>query len=324
MKSIGSVMYNSMSLVITFSWFIKIYFKMQPISTVNVLSIGKCRNRMKKKIINLFILISLVMGFVLSCEEDNSLNDGYGILRISIFDDPFPIDLIDSANVTITKVQIRRMDDRDVNPFITLLEDTLEFNLIELRNGITAKLVEEEVPVGMYDLLRLYVSESSIVVKDCGTYDMKMPSVAETGIKLTIEHGIMVEGGTTSDLLLDFNLEKSFVLKGNINTPAGIRGFSFKPVIRAVNNSWAGTVQGIVSDKASEALKDASVWIEAADTVLATAYSDATGFYALPGIPIGTYPIFATKEKYDTITSNIEVKAANLMIQDFILTPNEE
>ncbi len=324
MKYSDSVMYNYMLLVITFSTFIKIHFKMQPFFTVNVLTKDKCRDKMKKKIINLFILIGLIMGFVLSCEEDYSLNDGYGILRISIFDDPFPIDLIESANVTITKVEIRNKDDRDDYPFITLLEDTLEFNLVELRNGITAKLVEAEVPVGVYDLLRLNVSGSSIEVKDFATYDMKMPSGEETGIKIYIDHGITVEGGTTSDLLLDFNLEKSFVLKGNINTPAGIRGFNFKPVIRAVNNSWAGTVQGIVSDTALVAIKDASVWLEAADTVLATAYSDEKGFYALPGIPVGSYAIFATTEKYDTVTSNIEVKAANLTIQDFVLTPREE
>lgn len=283
---------------------------------------------MKKKIITLCILISLIMGFVLSCQKDDSLqydlNGEYGILRINIFDDPFPIDIINAANVTITKVEIRSEDDMDDYTFITLLEDTLEFNLVELRNGFMAKLVEAEVPVGTYDLLRLYISESSIEVKDCGTYDMKVTNGPKTGIKLFIENGILVEGGITSDLLLDIDLEKSFILKGNINTPAGIQGFNFKPVIRAVNNSWAGTVQGIVSDRASVALKEASIWIEAADTVLANAYSDINGFYALPGIPVGSYRIFATKEKYDTLTSNIEVKAVNLTIQDFIFTPREE
>ena len=266
------------------------------------------------------------MVFILSCQKNDSLsiNEGYGILRIYLFDDPFPIDFIDSANVTITKAEIRGIDERNGYPFITILEDTLEFNLIELRNGIMAELVEAEVPVGMYDLLRLYISESSIVIKDFGTYDMKVPSGAETGIKLFIEPAILVEGGTTSDLLLDFSLEKSFILKGNMNTPAGIRGFNFKPVVRAINNTSAGTVQGIVTDKESVAIKDASVWIESADTVLAIAYSDTNGFYALPGIPIGSYPIYAAKEKYDTVTSNIEVKAANLTIQDFVLTPKEE
>jgi hypothetical protein len=62
-----------------------------------------------------------------------------------------------------------------------------------------------------------------------------------------------------------------------------------------------------------------------ADTTIATAYTDTTGFYALPGIPEGTYYLYATKENYDTVMcENVVVKAANLTVRDFILTPEEE
>ncbi|MFO7851654.1 MAG: DUF4382 domain-containing protein [Bacteroidota bacterium] len=286
-----------------------------------------------KNIIKVFGLIGLALIIIVSCQKNDKINnDNFGILRISITDDPFPLEFIEEANVVITKVEIREKDDHDGYgneedngyPFMTLMEGDLEFNLLELRNGVTAELLEMDIPVGDYDLIRLYVGETSIVV-DNEEYKVKVPSGPQTGIKIFIEPAISVTGGLTSELLLDFSLEKSFILQGNMHTPAGIKGFIFKPVIRAVNNSTAGTVEGVVTDTASVALKDAYVWIEAADTVFASAYTDTTGFYAITGIPEGTHPMFATKENYDTVMySDVEIKAANLTVQDFILTPQEE
>lgn len=253
-------------------------------------------------------------------------------MHISITDDPFPIEYVEEANVRITKIEIREKDDHDGYgqeedngyPFMVVLEDTLYYDLLKLRNGATADILSLDIPVGSYDLLRVYVDEASIVVKDHGTFDMKVPSGEQTGIKIFIEPALEIQSGLTSDLLLDFNLEKSFVLKGNMNSPAGIRGFNFKPVIRAVNESFAGTVKGTVTDTASVALKDASVWIMA-DTTVSTAYTDTTGYYALPGIPAGTYSLYATKDNYDTVMySDVEVKAANYTEKDFELTPKDD
>ncbi|MBN1388919.1 MAG: DUF4382 domain-containing protein [Bacteroidales bacterium] len=282
---------------------------------------------MKKGKIKLPGLIIIALIIMVSCQENERTDDKFGILRISITDDPFPIEYIEEANITITKVEIRTTDDSNGYPFITLLEETREFDLLELRNGVVAELLEMEIPVGDYDLLRLYVDEASIVVDNNGTledYKVKVPSGEQTGIKIFIEPPLSVQGGLTSELLLDFSLEKSFVIQGNMNTPAGIKGFIFKPVIRAVNNSFAGTVQGVVSEKETEELiENASLGIIAEDDTLATAFSDENGFYAMTGITEGSYLIYAFKENYDTVHANIEVKAANLTIQDFILTPKE-
>lgn len=255
-----------------------------------------------------------------SCNKD-TIGDGYGTLKVKITDDPFPVDFIDEASVSITKVEIRQKDSNDSNPYITIFEDTVEYNLLELRNGIMADFLEIEIPVGNYDLIRLYVDKASISIRDFGTYDIKVPSGSQTGIKIFIDPDLRITGGFTTELLLDFNLDKSFVLKGNADTPAGIKGFNFKPVIRAVNNSTAGTVKGIISDTASLVIPNAQVWIMQ-DTTIATSFSDSTGFYALAGIPEGFYSLYATKENYDTlIFSNIEVVAANFTTVHFVLTP---
>lgn len=270
-----------------------------------------------KKQLTLLIVAALIL-VISGCKKNN---DGFGTLKLSITDDPFPVEYIDSAKVTISKVEIRNTDENDGYPFIAVFEGEKELNLLELRNGVMAELVEIEVPVGTYDLVRLYVDNASISVKDFSTFELKVPSGAQTGIKIFIDPGLRIEGGLTTELLLDFNLDKSFVLRGNTATPAGINGIIFKPVIRAVNNSYAGTVKGFVRDTASVVIPNAQVWIEK-DTTIATAYSDSTGYYAIPGIPEGFYSLFSTKENYDTVKfENLEVVAANFTSKDFELTP---
>lgn len=50
---------------------------------------------------------------------------------------------------------------------------------------------------------------------------------------------------------------KSIVLKDNMFTPAGIKGFNCKPVLRAVNKTTTGSVEGLVTDTASVLLENA-------------------------------------------------------------------
>lgn len=286
---------------------------------------------MKNVKLLLGILSVLTLLFATACQDmDNSHDKQKGNLIIKLTDAPFPIDMIDAAMVTITKVEVRKKSEGEElgYPYITVMEDPLEFNLLDLRNGITADLAEMEIEAGNYDLIRLYVGEASLAVKEGETYDLKVPSGSQTGIKIFIEPDLHVAGGLTTDVLLDFNVEKSFILKGNTKSPAGIKGFNFKPVIRAVNNTTAGTVEGLVLNS-DTALQDASVWIQQIidqDTFdITSAFTNDTGYYAMPGIPAGFYSLSATLEDFDTVTfDGVEVIEGNLTVQNFVLTKLEE
>lgn len=265
----------------------------------------------------------LVMSAIMSCQNETTGDINNGKLVIKVTDAPFPIELIENASVLITRVEIRSTVDTTGYPYMTLLEDSTEINLMELRNGATADLLDYELPVGTYDLIRLYVENASLKLKDGETYTVKVPSGKQTGIKIFLNPGVRIQGGLTEELLLDFSLDKSFVLKGNMLTPAGIKGFNFKPVIRVTNNSTTGTIEGTVKDTSLLELANASVWIEQ-DSIVANAFTDSTGFYSMIGIPSGFYDILSTKEDYDTMRyENIEIVAGNKMIQDFVLTPLE-
>jgi len=286
-----------------------------------------------RKFLPILPAIIVLTGMILPGCEDHPknnheiLDDGTGKLVINITDEPFPLDMIESATVTVVKVDIRDADlalTDTVNPFVVLMEDTvLTYNLVELRNGVTAKMIEADIPSGDYDLIRLYITEASLAVKEGGNYIMKIPSGSQTGVKVFIKPSIPVSGKTITELLLDFSLEQSFVLKGNDKTAAGIKGFNFKPVIRAVNNTTAGMIAGMVADILNGPIENASVWIEQ-DTLVTSALTDATGYYGMIGVPAGMYDIYATAENYDTVCiTGIKVLAGNLFEQNFILTPVE-
>ena len=296
-----------------------------------------------KFIFSLLIAMALI---IMSCSdgEGSGSAEGTGTLSVQLTDAPFPYELVAEANVTIYKVEARQVDndddsDDDMNddssddtddssdddnyPFITLMEDEIDVNLLELTNGLTQQLAEIDVPAGSYDLIRVYVKGVNVVLTDGTVYDLKVPSGDASGIKVFVDPAITVTSGLSSDLLLDFDVSKSFVAKGNLNTPAGLNGFNFKPVIKASNSSTAGTLSGNVStveEEVAVALEGAQISVFAADTLNTTSFSDVDGNYAILGLEAGMYEVVAELDGYlvsDTL--DVQIDAANITTQDFIL-----
>jgi hypothetical protein len=273
---------------------------------------------MKKLIFAFLAAAALLSGC--NKTETNTPNSGPGKLSVRITDDPFNISFVESATVTISKIELRKAGNNDGNPFIVISDNAMTVDLVDLRNGITTELVNLEIPQGSYDLVRLYVDEAGLKIKDVAeAFHLKVPSGSQTGIKVFISPAILVQGGLTSELLLDFDLSRSFVMRGNMSHSAGVNGFIFKPCIRATNNTTAGRIEGFVKDQNSVPLADAKVWVQK-DTVFATTFADAAGHYALIGIPAGIWSVHATQTGYDTVSvANIEVFPGNKTQQDFIL-----
>ena len=273
---------------------------------------------MKKLIFAIFTAVMFFTG----CNKSETPNGGPGKLTVKITDDPFNINYVESATITITKIEIRKAGANDGDPFLVLSENPVTIDLFQLRNGITEELVNLEVPQGDYDLIRLYVDEASLKIKDQpDAYRLKVPSGQQTGIKVFIKPEIHVEGGISAELLIDFDLSRSFVMRGNMEHAAGVNGFIFKPVIRATNNSTAGRIEGFVTDNSTEKIPGAKVWIEKDSEVIVETFTDESGHYAFIGLPAGTYSVSATAEEYNTVrVESIVVYPGNKVIQDFTLT----
>ncbi|TLF44343.1 DUF4382 domain-containing protein [Maribacter aurantiacus] len=285
----------------------------------------------------IFTLLACTLFLTTSCFDDSPNLNETGRLRVQMVDAPFPFDQVTEANVTVFKIDARLKEgeiiteddeatDEDAEemdaPFVVLMEEEIPLNLLDLVNGTTASLADLEVPAGTYDLVRVYVKGINVVLTDGTEYDLKVPSGAQTGIKVFINPGLTVVGGLSADLLLDFDVSKSFVAKGNTKIAGGINGFNFKPVIKASNMSTAGTLKGNVSTLVEETplgLEGALVEIfNETDTL--TTFSDIDGNYIIMGIPAGSYRITAGLETYvQSDTLSAEVNAANSTVQDFLL-----
>ncbi|KGK31610.1 DUF4382 domain-containing protein [Cellulophaga sp. E6(2014)] len=285
---------------------------------------------MKLKLVFTSILSMVFLLF--GCSDNNdTANGSTGTLSIQLTDAPFLYDMVAEANVTIFKIDARYKGavetdsvSADGNSFITLSEEEVPINLLELTNGITENLVNLEVPAGTYDLVRVYVKGVNVILNDGTVYDLNVPSGEQTGIKVFIQPGLVVQGGLSSDLLLDFDVSKSFVAKGGRNN---LSGFNFKPVIKASNLATAGTLKGLVTtteDNISVGLEGAQVSVIVADTINTTTFSDIDGSFVIMGLQEGSYDLLVALEGYTSERKEgIAIVASNNTTHDVVLSLEE-
>ena len=193
----------------------------------------------------------LALGALAACSDSESLGPGQGRIAVRMTDAPFPLDDVASIDIFVVRVEAKTQvtteedaaldleaDDAESDGWIILAEPNEKFDLMDLRNGVTVFLGDAIVPEGDYRSFRLIIDtdRSSVTLKD-GTVltansspSIKFPSAGNSGIKIILTDNIVVEEGVTTDVLLDFDAEESFVLRGNTIMQNGLL---FKPVIKA-------------------------------------------------------------------------------------------
>lgn len=237
-----------------------------------------------------------------------------GRLTVKLTDAPFPLDLVAETNVVIDNVMIKLADEED--SLLTITVEEFDINLIELTNGITVELADIEVPEGTYDQIRLSVSESTVMLTDGTIYNLKIPS---ENIKVEVTPNIAIDADEPVELLLDFDVSRSFVVQGNPDTPAGIKGFIFEPVIKAVNLAETGTLNGMVENTSAEALEGAQLSVFAADTLNTTAFTDVNGAYTILGLLPGDYEVVAEIKGHVSDTLSASILLQDITVVNFQL-----
>ena len=195
---------------------------------------------MRRHPLLLLAAVGLPLVTLAACDASDDGAGGRANVTVRLKDAPFPFESADSALVTITRVELRTDDDAvedslggEGNDRVVLYDGAgFRVNLLDLRNGVDTLLAQASIPAGDYDQLRLIVAEDARVVMDDGAaYPLRIPSGSHSGIKINLPDSTFGEGGEDVELLVDFDVERSFNAQGNPGSPGGLR-FSFRPVLK--------------------------------------------------------------------------------------------
>ena len=256
-------------------------------------------------------LRSFLAACVVGAAACSDSGDGSGTLAVRLTDAPFPFSEVDRVDVHVVRVDARRSEpseadaenEDDMDQWVTIASPDELINLLDLAGGVTTNLGQATIPSGIYSGFRLVIdpAQSSVTLKDGTTPDVLWPSAAQTGIKVKLDAPVEVdEDGSV--LVLDFDVGRSFVLRGN-----SIRnnGLLFKPVVRGtavdITGSATGVVRGddangpLVASATVEVLKAGTLVTDTDENnVVATTSTDANGAFTFAFLMPGTYVLRAT------------------------------
>jgi hypothetical protein len=271
------------------------------------------------------LMVAILTAGSLGCDGDPASVGRNATVRVLLTD--AAADYIGEAFVDIGQVQI--IPAGEGGP-ITLSEDGTDgmVDLMQLQGEATSLLAEGVVDPGTYHQLRLIVEGARVVLAEKNDHqyvftdgkpdqDMKVPSGAQTGIKLNLkpaapsdpesgqedEGGVYIAQGKTV-LILDFDVGRSFVIQGNPETPAGIKSVHFKPTLRVIVEDGAGSISGTVSTAVSDfSVKDLLVTATPEENTFFGEYQTQAaefkitsddGKYTIPFLVPGTYTVSVT------------------------------
>lgn len=166
-----------------------------------------------RNLLKLTGIIALLTLFAVACEKSPS---GTGQMTVKMKDAPIDFD---SVNVEVLRVEVHTSADG----WVTLPTNSGMYNLLDLQNDVTAVLsANTELPVGNISQMRLILGSENYVVKDSVSSILDLSSQSQTGLKFNLN--ATINSGQTTEVLIDFDAEKSIVITGN-------GSFKLKPVI---------------------------------------------------------------------------------------------
>ena len=264
---------------------------------------------MKRKIIAALAVAGTI---VAACSESSNglIESGNGNVTVRLTDAPFPFSQVKRVDVYVVRIEGKLAEtdsaqaaNPDSDGWITLVSPNTSINLLTLTGGTTATLGVASLPVGTYKSFRMIIDtdQSSVTLNDNSKPEVKWPGSGKNGIKIKLDQPFEVTNGTT-DLLIDFDVGRSFVMRGN---DISKNGLLFKPVIHGATVQTTGSISGTVrGDSASGAtIAGATVEVLKAGTTLTdtnesnivrTGVTDGSGNFTLAFVPAGTYVLRAT------------------------------
>lgn len=199
------------------------------------------------------LLVSAMLFALAGCGGEGGDPPGMGRLDLSVTD--APVDAASSVVVQFRSVAFKREGEaaevvRDLSPAPRQLD------LLEYQQGRAALLLDGvTLPAGRYEWIRLIVDnetnvrDSYIVLTNGQECELRVPSGAESGLKLNRGFELPADGSTA--LTIDFDLRKS------IHAPPGQQGstpdctqaYLMRPTLRVVDDANVGAIAGTIDSE---------------------------------------------------------------------------
>ncbi|HEY0750238.1 MAG TPA: DUF4382 domain-containing protein [Chitinophagaceae bacterium] len=143
---------------------------------------------MKTKLITLFSALLIVIAF--ACSKDNTVP-----VRFLLTDNPVAYD---SVNVHIVGMQVKVNNET----WIDIETKDTTVNLLDLQDGVTMILADDEIPDGTLKEVRFILGPGNYVVVDGTRHDMATPSSEDSGLKVKLDKDL---NETMNTFVLDFD-----------------------------------------------------------------------------------------------------------------------
>ncbi|MDB5235572.1 MAG: hypothetical protein JWR44_2565 [Hymenobacter sp.] len=228
------------------------------------------------------------LALVAGCSKSDDTSANSSKLEVRLTDAPGDFQRV---VLDVRQVEVHLKEENDPDGWKTLGFTPQEIDVLQYVNGKSALLVSDDFAPGDLKEIRLILGPNSYVIgRDGQRYDLKTPSGQTSGVKLKLEKASL-RARETFQLLLDFDVAKSIVERGNWNPSKDKKErYLLKPVIRVVAQDLRAGIRGIVTPAAALpqilAIRQS---ILGADTVSTSA--DASGAFQLTGLAAGTYQV---------------------------------
>ena len=196
-----------------------------------------------------YLPVALLAGLTLaSCADDKSSNNATK-LQIRLTDAPGDFQKV---TLDVRQIEVHLKDEQSADGWELLPFTPQMLNILDYVNGRSALLVDTDFEPGDLKEIRLVLGpNSTVTTRDGQVYDLKTPSGKTSGVKLKLNKATLRER-ETFQLLLDFDVAKSIVQRGNWRPGNDKKErFLLKPVIRVIAQDIAGGLRGTVTPSAS-------------------------------------------------------------------------
>lgn len=256
----------------------------------------------------LIVALALSMGhFLTGCSDTTS--PGGGTLQVSLADGPGDFEAV---NIVVESVEVHRAGEDSLSGWMTVRATPGTYDLMQLRNGVTAVLVDHQLPAGDYTQMRLVLGAGCTVVVDGVTHPLVVPSGMHSGLKLN--HPFTIGNDAIYEVMLDFDAMRSI-------HQTGMGQYMLRPVIHAMAGMVSGSLVGTVLPIASRA---AVMAVIGTDTLTARA-DTLSGFFRFPMLWEGTYDVTFTPTagayRDTTLTGVSVVRMQTTDVGTITLTP---